>query len=109
MTKEEMERRVQESDELYKKDIVYKTLVDNYVKASVKYSKNNSKENSNKLSESLNALAKYKDKLHNEYVLNFVKFINLTNEDIRDLIVNGIINTDTLIKILKFKKIIDDE
>ena len=103
------------SEKLYNEDIVYKTLVDNYIKASIEYdkkqlkAKKNEEIDSSKVSEAINALAKYKDELHREYVLNFVKEINLTNEDIRDMICDGILNSKILKDILKFKGLIKSE
>ena len=96
-------------------DIVYKTLVDNYIQASIEYdkkqlkAKKNEKVDSSKVSEAINALAKYKDELHRKYVLNCVKEINITDEDIRDMICDGILNGKILKDILKFKGLIKSE
>lgn len=116
MNYDEMLNEARKSNErLYNDDIVYKTLVDNYIQASIAYdkkqlkAKKNEKIDSSKVSEAINALAKYKDELHREYVLNFVKKINLTNEDIRDMICDGILNSKILKDILKFKGLIKSE
>lgn len=103
------------SEVLYNEDIVYKTLVDNYIQASIDYdkkqskAKKNEKIDSSRVSESINALAKYKDVLHKKNVLAFVEYINLTNEDIRDMMCNGILDSKVIIAILKFKGIIKSE
>lgn len=116
MNYDEMLNEARKSNEkLYNDDIVYKTLVDNYIQASIEYdekqlkAKKNEKIDSSKVSEAINALAKYKDKLHREFVLNFVKEINLTNEDIRDMICDGILDNKILKNILKFKGLIKSE
>ena len=84
------------ADELYKNDIIYKTLVDNYVKS-----------NDDNRSQSINALSSYTNELHKKYILDFVKSLNITNEDLRDMIYNNIIDAKTIEKILKFKGIIE--
>lgn len=100
------------SEKLYNDDIVYKTLVDNYIQASIEYdkkqlkAKKNENVDSSKVSEAINALAKYKDELHRKNVLALVEYINLTNEDIRDMMCEGILDSKVIEKILKFKKII---
>lgn len=96
MDKELIEQAQKNSEELYNSDIVYKTLVDNYVKS-----------NDDNRSQAINALASYTNELHKEYILQFVKSLNITNEDIRDMIYNKIIDIKTITKILKFKGIID--
>ena len=83
------------SAKLYNTDIVYKTLVDNYVKS-----------NDDNRSQSINALATYTNELHREYILDLVKSLNITNEDIRDMLYNNLIDIKTLKNILKFKGII---
>lgn len=98
------------SEKLYNDDIVYKTLVDNYIQASMEYvkkSKKNEKADSSKISESINAISKYKDELHKKWILEFVEYINLTNEDIRDMIYQGILDSKVIKEILKFKGIIE--
>ena len=103
----------QSSEKLYSEDIVYKTLVDNYIQASIECdkkqlkAKKNEKVDSSKVSEAINALAKYKDELHRKSVLEFVEYINLTNEDIRDMMCEGILDSKIIEKILKFKGIIE--
>ncbi len=116
MNYDEMLNEARKSNEkLYNDDIVYKTLVDDYIQASIEYdekqlkAKKNEKIDSSKVSEAINALAKYKDKLHREFVLKFVKEINLTNEDIRDMICDGILDNKILKNILKFKGLIKSE
>ncbi len=110
-----LEKAIKNSEKLYNEDLVYKTLVDNYSKASIEYNKNqlkaknNEKVDSSKVSEAINALAKYTDDLHRKSVLEFVKYINLTNEDIRDMMCEGILDSNVIKKILKFKGIIKDE
>lgn len=100
------------SEKLYNDDIVYKTLVDNYIQTSIEYDKKqlkankNEKVDSSKVSEAINALAKYKDELHRKYVLEFVEYINISKEDFRDMLCEGIIDYKTMEKILKFKRII---
>lgn len=96
MNKDLIEEAQKNSEKLYNTDIVYKTLVDNYVKS-----------NDDNRSQSINALATYTNELHKEYILNFVKSLNITNEDIRDMIYNHLIDAETIEKILKFKGIID--
>lgn len=83
------------SAKLYNTDIVYKTLVDNYVKS-----------NDDNRSQSINALATYTNELHKEYILDLVKSLNITNEDIRDMLYNNLIDIKTLKNIFKFKGII---
>ena len=96
----------QESDELYKKDIVYKSLVDNYCKVSIL--KDKGKATNQEYVSTLNALAKYRQKLHNDNILAFFKELNLTNEDLRDLALEGVLNGETIKNILKFKGWLDD-
>lgn len=109
-----LEEARKSSDKLYSSDIVYKTLVDNYIQASVECdkkqlkAKKNEKIDTSKVSEAINALAKYKDELHRKYVLKFVEYINISNEDIRDMLCEGIIDYKTMEKILKFKGIINN-
>lgn len=108
-----LEEARKSSEKLYNEDIVYKTLVDNYVQVSIEYdikqlkAKKNEKVDSSKVSEAINALAKYKDELHRKYVLEFVEYIDLTKEDIRDMICEGILDSNVIEKILKFKGIIE--
>lgn len=99
MSEERLKEKQNEIDELYKNDIIYKKLVDDYSKAR----------NDKDISEAINALAKYTDELHKKYVLELVKSLNITNEDIRDMICNGIIDYKIMNKILKFKGIIKDD
>lgn len=98
-----------EEDNLYKEDIVYKTLVDNYVKASIDYEKDklkNKEANMNKVGQSINALSKYTDQLIRNNFIELFKNINLTSDDIADLMIKGIINKQTFENILIFKGII---
>ena len=101
LTDEKIKEFQEASDKLYESDIVYKTLVDNYCKYSID-------SNSEKMAESINALAKYKEKLHYENVLALFKELNLTNEDLRDMAVQGILDGEVLKKIFKFKGWISD-
>lgn len=96
MNKDLIEQAQKNSEELYNSDIIYKTLVDNYVKS-----------NDDNRSQAINSLASYTNKLHKERILDLVKSLNITNEDIADIIYNNLIDTETLTKILKYKGIID--
>ena len=75
-----LEEARKNSEKLYNEDIVYKTLVDNYIQASIECDKKQLKTkkgeevDSSKVSEAINALAKYKDELHRKCVLEFVKY-----------------------------------
>ena len=99
-------------NDLYNDDIVYKTLVDNYIKASIEVDKKKSRTKENefvdtsKVSEAINALAKYKDEITNKNALAFVEYLNITNEDLRDMIRQGIIPVEIVLKMCKFKGIL---
>ena len=109
-----IEEAQKDNDKLYNEDIIYKTLVDNYIQASIEYdkkqvkAKKNENIDSSKVSEAINALARYKDGLHKKFVLGFVKELDITDEDIRDMICENIIDTKTLKNILKFKGIVKE-
>lgn len=101
-------------DELYEIDIVYKELVDNYTRASIELDKAraNRKDRidnvkieklSNDLTKSLNALAKYKDNIRHNNLVEFIKNINFTTEDIAMMFEKRIISVETLSKMIKFK------
>lgn len=102
-------------DELYDKDIVYKELVDNYIRASIEYDKNRLKVknkqavDTSEISNSINALSKYTEDLKRKNLLSIVQKINITNEDIRDMIYEGIISAKTLKEILEFKGVLNKE
>lgn len=86
----------EEHERLYKKDIIYKALVDDYIKASI----SNNKE---EISKSINALHFYKEKLIDDSTLRFVKELNITHEEFKCMLRQGIIGPETMINILKFK------
>ena len=90
-------------DELYKKDITYKTLVDNYARASIKYVKRTDSETSKELSDSLNALSNYKKQLIRNNLLFMMKELNFTSNDLVEMFEEGIISSETLSKMVKHK------
>lgn len=100
-TEQMIKEAQEERDLLYKTDITYKALVDNYCKTSFLHEKG--KATDQEFSESLNALSRYREKLRSDSVLRFVKELNLTDEDIRDMLMQGILDSKIMIKILKFK------
>lgn len=87
-----IEKRRKEIDELYEKDIVYRVLVDNYIKSS----------NEN-LSKNLNALATYENALVDKNRLEIIKKINFTDEDIAEFFKQGIFDYKTVDKMIKIK------
>ena len=95
---------------LYEEDIVYKTLVDNYIKASIEVDVKRTRKkeiiDTSKVSEAINALAKYKEELNKKNALAFVEYLNITKEDLRDMIIEQIIPTEIVLKMCKFKKIL---
>ena len=100
---------------LYEEDIIYKSLVDNYIKESIKYEK---KLASSKKGESVdcseyvkaaNAIHTYTEELIDKKVLEIVKSVNITNEDLRDMIRQNIIPTSIVAKMFKFKFRKDDK
>ena len=110
--KDEIKEVQQSHQKLYEEDIIYKTLVDNYIKASIECDKKKSQAKKNetidtsKVSEAINALAKYKDEITNKNALAFVEYLNITNEDLRDMIRQGIIPTKIVLEMCKFKGIL---
>lgn len=105
-------------DELINSDPIYKGLVDNYIKENKNHYKKLSKakniEEKNKLStfsqsytDSINALAIYTNKLHRDKIIKFIKSLKITEEDLADMCLEGIIERQTLKDILKFKGIIN--
>ena len=90
-------------DELYESDITYKTLVDNYARASIKYAKKMNNETSKELSDSLNALANYKRQLRHNNLSFLMKEINFTNDDLVEMFENRIISSQTLSEMIKHK------
>lgn len=101
-------------DELYEIDIVYKELVDNYTRASIKLDKARAnrkdridestiKKLSNNLTKSLNALAKYKDNIRHNNLVELIKNINFTTEDIAIMFEKRILPVEILSNMIKFK------
>lgn len=96
---------IKEKDELYETDITYKALVDNYVRASIENDnlKKRSDETSKRLSESINALAKYTDGLRHKGLVRIIENADFTNEDLAQMIERRIISVELLSKMFKFK------
>ena len=101
-------------DELYETDIIYKELVDNYVRASIKLDKARItrkdridnltiEELSNNLTKSLNALARYRDYLRHKDLVKFIKIIDFTVEDLAVMFEKRIIPAKILSDMIKFK------
>lgn len=92
-----MERNKKDSDELYRKDIVYKSLVDNYINS-----------NDSNRAECINALATYTNRLQDNARYEFVKSLNITEEDLCEMFKKQVISNDMMLKIIKFKGFIKE-
>ena len=98
--------------EIYEKDLVYQSLVDNYIKASIEYDKKQMKARKNEsidcseMVKHLNALYKYEEKIKDEQCLNFVKSLKITDDDISQMIRKGVLDYDIIKEILIFKGIL---
>ena len=88
---------------LYEEDITYKELVSNYCRASIEYAKNVNSDTSKKLSNSLNALSNYKEQLRHNNLSFMMKELNFTNTDLVEMFEKGIISSETLSKMVKYK------
>ena len=88
---------------LYEEDITYKELVYNYCRASIEYAKNVNSDTSKKLSNSLNALSNYKEQLRHNNLSFMMKELNFTNTDLVEMFEKGIISSETLSKMVRYK------
>lgn len=95
------ENRMKEIDYYYKKDIVYKSLVDNYIMSSIRY--DSGKASMEEYINAFNGLACYEEKMTDNARLEIVKSINFTNEDIAEMFKHGIFSTITLNKMFEIK------
>ena len=100
---------------LYEEDIIYKSLVDNHIKESIKYekkltsSKKDESVDSSEYVKAANAIHTYTEELIDKKVLEIVKSVNITNEDLRDMIRQNIIPPSIVAKMFKFKFRKDDK
>lgn len=89
---EYLEKVRSEKDELYKTDLVYRLLVDNYVKSGFTGS-----------SDSLNALATYTTKLQDNARLEFFKQLDFTYEDLANMFKERVISKKTILDMIEWK------
>lgn len=89
---EYLEKAQNEKDELYETDLVYRALVDNYVKSGF-----------TDKSDSLNALATYTTKLQDNSRLEFFKQLDFTYEDLANMFKERVISNQTVLDMIKWK------
>lgn len=96
-----LEERKKAIEKRYETDIVYKSLVDNYIKSSVLFEKN--KIDNDEYVKNLNALASYENDIAHKQRLELMKYINFTVEDLTKMFEEGIFDEKTISKMLKIK------
>ena len=89
---EELLELQKSSNELYEKDLVYRALVDNYVKSGMTGNSN-----------ALNALATYTNELQDKSRLEFFKQLDFTYEDLANMSKEKVISNQTILDMIKWK------
>lgn len=80
------------SDELYEKDLVYRALVDNYVKSGMSGNP-----------DALNALATYTNELQDKSRLEFFKQLDFTYKDLANMSKEKVISNQTILDMIEWK------
>lgn len=117
MHDKQLEERRKEIKELYDKDVVYKSLVDNYINASKNYEKafnkasKKDKENvdSTEYTKAANVLHIYENNKVKEGLQNLMSSLNITPIDLADMFYNHIIPTKVMVDMILYKRGVNDE